>query len=280
LLQTPHEHGLEMVVAAGGDTDISSFEDGVVEVICKPGETKIFKLVLRNALSKLGLEEEEEVGLVVEELGMLKEEASVELSDEHQLCHNIDTKIRLKPGKKYKVTIKFTAGDIGQVKVPIMAAFYHETKSVRKGEGHILSRMAMEFLFKTQSEEIVSLQPELQFIPQPISKPWTVRDTVRAKPLPKMDNLDALEVTRPVGNHGLSEVRKRVVANKLEKCGTNKDERAEYIKCKELMRKGLTAENYTEFWGFLLHCDGDFCSTASVGRRSETFGILKGLENG
>jgi len=255
LLQTPHEHGLEMVVAAGGDTDISSFEDGVVEVICKPGETKIFKLVLRNALSKLGLEEEEEVGLVVEELGMLKEEASVELSDEHQLCHNIDTKIRLKPGKKYKVTIKFTAGDIGQVKVPIMAAFYHETKSVRKGEGHILSRMAMEFLFKTQSEEIVSLQPELQFIPQPISKPWTVRDTVRAKPLPKMDNLDALEVTRPVGNHGLSEVRKRVVANKLEKCGTNKDERAEYIKCKELMRKGLTAENYTEFWGFLLHCE-------------------------
>ena len=67
----------------------SSFEDGVVEVICKPGETKIFKLVLRNALSKLGLEEEEEVGLVVEELGMLKEEASVELSDEHQLCNSI-----------------------------------------------------------------------------------------------------------------------------------------------------------------------------------------------
>ena len=57
---------------------------------------------------------------------------------------DLDTKIRLKPGKKYKVTIKFTGEDIGQVKVPIMAAFYHETKSVRKGEGHVLSRTVLQ----------------------------------------------------------------------------------------------------------------------------------------
>ena len=57
---------------------------------------------------------------------------------------DLDTKIRLKPGKKYKVTIKFTGEDIGQVKVPIMAAFYHETKSVKKGEGHVLSRAVLQ----------------------------------------------------------------------------------------------------------------------------------------
>ena len=83
--------------------------------------------------------------------------------------------------------------------------------------------MAMEFLFKTQSEDVVSLQPSLPFIPQPVSKPWTVKDTVRAKPLPKTDNLDALEVTRPVGYHGMSDVRKKVVGKKLESCGPNKE---------------------------------------------------------
>ena len=49
LLLSPHEYGLDLSIQAGGDSDISIIENGVVEILCKPEEVKSFKLVLRNA---------------------------------------------------------------------------------------------------------------------------------------------------------------------------------------------------------------------------------------
>ena len=256
LLQTPHQYGLDLNVASGSDPDVSVIEDGVVEVLCKPGQEKQFKLVLRNALASLGPQEDgEDCGLVVEEVGMLKNEPSVQLSDEHDLCYNDETKIRLKPGKKYKVHVKYTADDIGQLRVPIMVAFYHESKSPKVGDSHKLSRMALELLIKTQTDEVISLQPETPYIPQPVQTPWRTRESICGKPLPRLDTQNALEEKLPVGRYPISEVRKKVIASRLEKCGTYKEEQVEYKNCKDMMKQGLTADNYTEYWNFLLHCE-------------------------
>ena len=49
LLQTPHQHGLDLSVASGSDPDVSVIEDGVVEVLCKPG-SPFSKIHLRNSM--------------------------------------------------------------------------------------------------------------------------------------------------------------------------------------------------------------------------------------
>ena len=257
LLQTPHDLGLDMSVSAGGDPDICVIENGVVEVVCKPEEEKSFKLILRNALPEAGHQELQDMsGIIVEDVGPLQEKENLTLTDEHSLCQVDDTKIRLKPGKKYKVFVKITGREVGQVKVPIMVTFYHESKSEKLGdEKYRPSNMAMELLIKTQNEEIASMQTAVAYV-QPASRvPWRARETVRGKPIPKLDSLDALEIKIPVAINTIGEIRKRVINSKLERCGTSDREREEFRKCKEILKKGLNMENYAEFWNFMLHCE-------------------------
>ena len=229
----------------------------VVEVVCKPEEEKSFKLILRNALPEAGHQELQDMsGIIVEDVGPLQEKENLTLTDEHSLCQVDDTKIRLKPGKKYKVFVKITGREVGQVKVPIMVTFYHESKSEKLGdEKYRPSNMAMELLIKTQNEEIASMQTAVAYVPPASKVPWRARETVRGKPIPKLDSLDALEIKIPVAINTIGEIRKRVINSKLERCGTSDREREEFRKCKEILKKGLNMENYAEFWNFMLHCE-------------------------
>ena len=261
LLLSPHEYGLDISIQAGGDSDITIIENGVVEILCKPGEEKNFKLVLRNALPDVHEEVQGVSSIVIEDCGPLKETDVLELSDEHRLCHGGDNKIRLKPGKKYKVSVKTKGGEIGQIKIPLMVGYYHESRSttITRDDGQTvfqLSRMAVELLIKTQTEEIAELKPVTEYIPTPAPRQfWRPSEIVKGKPLPRPDSKDGLEIKLPLAPTHPSRVRKTVINTRLQQVGTHKDEMIEFMKCKNLVKDGLTTQNYADRWEFLLHCE-------------------------
>ena len=255
LLTTPHSLGLDLSIATS-DPDVRIIEDGVVEIITKPGEVKNFKIVLKNNLPTTGQPElDEKSSLVVEDVGPLQPDSHIDLTDEHQLCEKEETKIRLKPGKKYKISVKFTPAEIGQSKVPVMVAFYHEFNSPMLEDRHRLSRMALELLFKVQTDDITSMMPAAPYVHKEVSTLWRVRETIKGLPLTKHDSQDALEQRLPLAPSYVSERRKKVIASRLEKVPNYKEDQVEYKKCKDLMRSGLSQENYSLYWQFLLDCE-------------------------
>ena len=150
---------------------------------------------------------EEQTGIVVESMGTPRGEKVFTLTDEHNLTNEEDTKIRIRPGKRYRVMVSCTSNQVGQYKVPVVVAFYHELKSKRVGEGYRLSYMAMELLLKVQTEEVISLLPTTPFSPPKKFVPWHTHETVKGKPPIMLEVEDSLVVKMPLGNYPLTEAR-------------------------------------------------------------------------
>ena len=229
----------------------------VVEIECKPQEEKEFKIYLVNNFPQ---EDKETESLVVENLGLLRGEEFIQLWDEHNVSEG-GNKIRLKPKKKYKINGKFTGASIGQLKVPVLATFYHEGQSQVVDDKHKTSRMVLEILFKVQDDEVKSLQPAAPYVPPERSaQHWRGRETVRGQPLSgpgsgKQTAGNCLEIKLPLGRHEISGCRRRVIEGRLEECGSSAAEEKELRRCQELTTKELSMENYGEKWELLLHCE-------------------------
>ena len=130
MIKSPHPRGLQVFAADAGspDPDIGMVDDGVVEVVCQPGQTKSFKLVLKNVLPALEHEDVlQDSGIVVEEVAVLKKSENLKMTDEHNLCtkeFGEGMKIRLKPGKKYKVRVTASAREEAVEEIiPVVVAF-------------------------------------------------------------------------------------------------------------------------------------------------------------
>ena len=268
LLKNPHDLNLLVSVVPSekeekkDEPTVSTTEAGLVEVICKPHQMKEFKICLKNNSPNTLAELSENGGLIIEDLGLLRGEEVVELTDEHNLSQpSQETKIRLKPQKRYKVNGKFTGASIGQIKVPVMVTFYHESRSERVGESYRPARMVVEILFKVQDDEVRSLLPEVTFKPVEAStNQWMGRKTIRGRPLPKpvpgsTGAGDSLEVKLPLGDNRISGVRVRAIEGRLERPGSTPGEVEEVKKCLEITSKELSIENYADKWDFLLHCE-------------------------
>ena len=177
--------------------------------------------------------------------------------DEFHLCECVGTKIRLRPHKKYVINGKFTGSSIGQLKVPVMVTFYHETRSEVIGDRYRPSNMAVELLFRVEDEEVRSLVPRLAYQPVEASDKWKCREMIRGKPPPRPDPRrdepgDSLEVKLPLGLHPPSDQRRKVIEGRLERCGKEVEE---LERCQEIVRNPLAMDNYGDRWQFLLHCE-------------------------
>jgi len=256
LLNNPHTLGLSLSIVSADQGIKVSRDEGLVEVRSNPGEVKVFKLQLKNELSLEDSGTNEDLsGIVVETVGISRGEEVIKLTDEHNLTTEDETKIRIRPGKRYKVTVTCSSRQVGQYRVPVIAAFYHESNSKREGEEYRLSHIAMEFLVKVQTEEIVSMQPVAQFCPPPKFAPWFVYETVKGKAPAMLEVEDNLMVKMPLGNYPLYETRARLIATKMQGAGDTKEEMDELVKCRALLEKNLSEENYTARWELLLHCE-------------------------
>ena len=269
MLKNPHSLNLAVSVAASEKEEkkegltVRTTEAGLVEIDCKPQEEKEFKIILKNIAPSSMEELTEGGGLIVEDLGLLRGEEVVKLEDDHDLTKEtaVAYKIRLKPQKRYKVHGKFTGASIGQLKVPVLVSFYHETRSEKVEDKFKLSRMVVEILFKVQDDEVRALLPRVPYQPvETPSRPWRGRETIRGRPLPKpVSNQagtgDSLEVKLPLGSYPISGVRRRVIEGRLEKPGSSPAEKEELKKCLEVTSKDLDIENYADRWELLLHSE-------------------------
>ena len=217
MLKSPHQLGLHLsIINADTDESIKLLESGLVEITCKPQEVKEFRIQLKNNSPNSLPELSEPPGLVVTDVGVLRGGEVVQLWDEHSLTQQEDKKIRLKPTKKYKVNARFLGASIGQLAVPFMATFYHETRSEKVGGRLRNSSMVLEVLFKVEDEEVRALIPRSVYQPpETSSKKWVGKETVFGRQLPKPENPgvgvgDALEVKLPVGTHRMSGARRNI----------------------------------------------------------------------
>ena len=262
-LESPHPLGLQLsIIKPENDDSIQVLPSGLVEITCRPQEQKEFRLQLRNNAPNTHQELAEAASLVVTSVGVLRGEDVLELSDQHSLSLDPKSKIRLKPTRKYKVNAKFRGADIGRLTVPIMAQFYHETRSEKVGDSHKISISAMEVLFKVEDDEVRGLASRSVYQPSEVPRErWVGRETVFGRQLPRPDRTggagvgDGLEVRLPLGTHRLTGARRRVIEGRLEKCGGSTGDLAEFKKCEELLQTDLSLENYGDRWEFLLHCE-------------------------
>ena len=262
LLESPHQLGLQLsIMNAEKDDSIKVLPSGLVEITCRPQEEKEFRLQLKNNAPNTHEELSEAAGLIVTNVGVLRGEEVVELSDEYSITESGEAKIRLKPTKKYKVNAKFQGADIGQMTVPFMATFYHETRSEKVGNRFRNSSMVLEVLFKVEDDQVRALIPRSVYQqPEAARDKWVGRETVFGRQLPKPDRKgagvgDGLEVKLPLATHRLSGARRRVIEGRMERCGGSAGDVAEFKKCEELLKADLSMENYGDRWEFLLHCE-------------------------
>ena len=258
MLVNPHTLGLSLSIVSADQGVSYTREQGLVEVHSSPDEVKVFKLQLRNEQTQEESGINEDLSrIVVETVGIPRGEEVIKLTDEHNLTTKDEIKIRIRPGKRYKITVTCSSSQVGQYRVPVIAAFYHESNSTREGEEYRLSHIAMELLVKVQTDEIVSMQPVAPFCPPPKFSPWFVYETVKGK-APAMsevkDNPGPMG-KMPLGNYPPNETRARLISNKMQGAGDTKEEMEELVKCRGLLEKNLSEENYTARWELLLHCE-------------------------
>ena len=263
MLASPHPLGLRLTVVSlqKKDDTVRYLDSGLVEILCKPQEVKEFKIQLKYSYkdkARTDQELAEEGGVIVGDIGLLRGEEVVQLWDEFRLAECEGVKIRLRPHKKYVINGRFTGSSIGQLKVPIMVTFYHETRSEVIGDRYRPSNMAVELLFKVEDEEVRSLVPRVLYQQAEVSDKWKCREMIRGKPLPRPDPRsgktgDSLEVKLPLGVYPPSDQRRKVIESRLERSG--KEELEELELCRDLVKNNLAMENYGERWEFLLHCE-------------------------
>ena len=132
MLKSPSPYGLVLkVTTRNKDPDIVMLDEDCLEVTSQPGQTKSFNLELKNSLSP-GPEDQENLKLVpsmsdktcvlLSKVEIVKNSENVTMSDQYNLCSK-GVKVRLKPGKKYKIQIHYTARQIGEQIVPIIVTY-------------------------------------------------------------------------------------------------------------------------------------------------------------
>ena len=192
MLTSPHILGLELTLVQANTGVEMSIEQGVLEVVCRPGEVTQFEIQLKNTIDDNGSEEDLS-GIVLETIEIPNEEGVIKLTDEHNVTGEDYIKARIKPGKKYRVTVTCSSPMVGQYKVPVIVAFYHEQKSVREGDAYRLSHMALDLFLKVQTEEICPLKK---------STATLCYDTVREKLPAKFEMEDSSGVKKSVSEAG------------------------------------------------------------------------------
>ena len=172
-------------------------------------------------------------------------------------------KMRLRTNKRYKISVKALASQVGVYRVPLLVAFYHDTASPRvEGRGDevrsIMSHMAVELLLKVQTGEMSSLAPSKPFSqPSKLQKWGGGRDMVRVQ-VPndlQMDkSQDKLRKTKALDHYNITPARRKMLVTNFQKAET-KEEKEEVARCRKLIEAPLTWENYKQRWSLLLHAE-------------------------
>jgi len=241
-----------------------------VEVTASPGQTKSFKLVLKNlrkedefATPPAG---EKAVGFVLEEIWVAREDQVVKVEDKHELADpSIKKMVRLKANMSYKIDVKVTCGQVGHYRAPVMVSFYHDTMSPVVVEGRVqryrMSHLALEVLLRVQTEDVRSLQPTTPYVQsrRRLGPEWVrAKETLPGRKTNDVSVLtDNLRKDVELEQFLIGPVRSKLIMSDFRDDGEDDNDahERELLRCRDLLERSLEVSNYRERWELLLHCE-------------------------
>jgi hypothetical protein len=230
----PLELAWELVDAEDG-VEIS--KPAVIKILVDEHTKKKFRINLRNIGKKIG---ENEKGLVVESVQLLRQNACVQISDS-VVRRDIETglpitvpgvtatqkpqKIRILPSISHKFDVVCTGSEIGRHRIVLFISFYCENKSkhvpdpedatVGTEQGRrLLDHMAIELDLRIINQQVRELGPSAPYIRPKSVFVWNVKETI---PGLKVDygGVDKLPRKVNLGDYKLTSER-RIHSNKIK----------------------------------------------------------------
>jgi len=284
LTKSPHALGLELGLEVGSVATQAT--PGMVEVVTRPGVPVDFKLLLRNVREAPPEEGKVTKGVVVVQVAVpscrwgeqegpdgkarqvqVGAGGVIELTDDHGVTGDQDTKIRIKHTKKYRVGVRCLGTEVGEHRVPIVILFYHDvySKELPRAEGdeeevdRVISKMAVEVVVKVRTPELETMLPLEPYTARPKGGLglWRSRETVKGQLPPTVfeEEEDHLVVKLPLPNTRMGEARSKLIASRLQGGADTVEERRQLEKMRGLLEGPLDAANYAERFQLLLHCE-------------------------
>ena len=174
-----HPLGLEVTLVPG-DARVAGGPPEAVVVDSHPGERVSFSLQLFNFRpSEVG---EEWRGVVVARVAAPDWQDVLVVTDEHGVTREgEETRVRLRHGRRYRVTVTCSTRDVGEHRIPVVISFYHDLHSelAAGGEDRQLTLLGVEVVVRATTPELLAMLPTQPFQPPAREEPWRARETVR-----------------------------------------------------------------------------------------------------
>jgi hypothetical protein len=254
LVRGLHPLGLEVLLPE--EPGLSS-SPGRLEVVTVPGEER--RLLIRLANSEPA-PEEAGTGIIVSRVSTPSWQDVVKVEDENGITkENPEVKIRIRHGRKYKITVTCGSRDVGEHKIPIVVAFYNETRSLPvAGEpgDRAVTLLAVEVTVRVETPLLRSLLPVEPYTPRRRPAVWQVEETVPGCAPLRDFSEDFLVTTLPLGDYPVSGPRARAIASGLLGSGGETAEEQRALEdASRLLQAGLDEKNYAVRFELLLHCE-------------------------
>ena len=251
-----HPLGLEVTLVPG-DARAAGGPPEPVLVDSQPGQEVTFRLQLFNwRPSEVG---EEWRGVVVARVAVPAWQDVLAVTDDHGVTSpGEDTRVRIRHGRKYRVTVTCRTRDVGEHRIPVVVSFYHDTHSevVAGSEDRQLSLLGVEVVVRATTPELLAMLPTEPFQPLAREEPWRARETVPGhSPAPTFAQ-DFLVMRLPLGDYPIAEARARAIASSFQGGGGESAAEVEELEAdRRLLEAKLEPRNYQARLELLLHLE-------------------------
>ena len=251
-----HPLGLEVTLVPG-DARVAGGPPEAVVVDSHPGERVSFSLQLFNFRpSEVG---EEWRGVVVARVAAPSWQDVLVVTDEHGVTREgEETRVRLRHGRRYRVTVTCSTRDVGEHRIPVVISFYHDLHSelAAGGEDRQLTLLGVEVVVRATTPELLAMLPTQPFQPPAREEPWRARETVRGlSPAPTFAK-DFLVTRLPLGDYPITEARVRAFASSFQGGGGESAAELEELEAdRRLLEAKLEPRNYRARLELLLHLE-------------------------
>ncbi|XP_023327482.1 putative helicase MOV-10 isoform X3 [Eurytemora carolleeae] len=239
---------------------LSPNQPSVIEVHVDEFTKKKFHLSLKNIRNRNLIQPgEEEKGIVLDSVALLRENPNVKLSDENGVTKELEDgrrRVRLLPSRSYKIEVDCGGGEIGQHRLVLLISFYYENRStpVPGGLGtYLLSHMAVEIDLRIQNKQIKEFGPTAPYERRPHILNWVVDETLWG-PKVEYGGVDRLVRKVSLGEYKIPAIRKKIIDSNFEG-GDTDAVRREAVHCQELLKETLSDSCYKKKMQLLLQCE-------------------------
>ena len=253
--QGPHLLGLKTSLS-GECEGVTQGPGREVRVATEPGRETQFHLQLINCRAAPGDCDSTPQGIVVKKVAVPGGQQVVRLEDKHGLTDGRrDNMVRIRHGRRYRLTVTCRAGQVGEHRVPVAVVFFHdafsEPEATERGFQRRVSLLVVEVVVTVETLELRKMLPVEPFYRKPRDQVhWQARKTYRGYSIPPDYKEDFLVVQLAVGDFPLAEERRERILALFQDGQGEQLQRERGLLCEE-----LSQTNYSDRFQLLLHCE-------------------------